>query len=79
MAETNEFGQPLGVALPQWKGVKPINFFEPLHGSEISLVPIDPDQHVDGLFEAFAKDDGSMWTYTSFTDHTRTALRCLLI
>ena len=66
MAEVNSFGQPLGKPVRDWKGVDPIDFLRPLHGSEINLVPVAPEQHVDGLLESFAKDDGTMWTYMNW-------------
>lgn len=58
----NDFGQPLGRALPEWRGAE----FPPhraLHGWGCRLEPLDPERHLGDLWQAFSADSGAMWTY----------------
>ncbi|TFF80337.1 N-acetyltransferase [Aeromonas taiwanensis] len=59
---TNRFGQPLGQALPEWRGAE----FPPhreLSGWGCLLAPLDPERHSADLWQAFDADNGAMWTY----------------
>lgn len=59
----NEFGQPIGPALPDWT---PRNRPErvTLSGQYCSVEPLDVERHGASLFEAFrVKGAESMWTY----------------
>lgn len=38
----------------------------PLRGRIVTLEPLDPDEHTDGLGDAFAGAPDSLWTYMSF-------------
>lgn len=59
----NEFGQPIGDALPDWTAAKRPDR-QPLHGHYASVVALDPAAHGDDLFAAFSADPaGEMWTY----------------
>uniref|UniRef100_UPI000D4A490C GNAT family N-acetyltransferase n=1 Tax=Aeromonas sp. HMWF014 TaxID=2056850 RepID=UPI000D4A490C len=58
----NEFGQPVGAPLPDWRGAA----FPPHHllsGWGCQLAPLDPERHGPGLWQAFCSDSGAMWTY----------------
>lgn len=58
----NRFGQPLGEALPDWRGAE----FPPhaeLSGCGCRLEPLNPERHCGSLWQAFAADSGAMWTY----------------
>ncbi|CAJ1928764.1 hypothetical protein CKOHBEJN_03892 [Aeromonas hydrophila] len=58
----NEFGQPVGAPLPDWRGAE----FPPrrsLNGWDCRLEPLDPERHGPGLWQAFSADSGAMWTY----------------
>ncbi len=61
----NEFGQPIGDALPDWRGaVAPGRI--PVDGRFCRIEPLDAERHVKHLFDAFAEDtDGKVWTYMS--------------
>ncbi|HDX8402175.1 TPA: GNAT family N-acetyltransferase [Aeromonas dhakensis] len=58
----NEFDQPVGAPLPDWRGAE----FPPrrtLNGCGCRLEPLDPERHGSGLWQAFSADSGAMWTY----------------
>ncbi|TNI22819.1 GNAT family N-acetyltransferase [Aeromonas dhakensis] len=58
----NEFDQPVGAPLPDWRGAE----FPPrrtLNGWGCRLEPLDPERHGPGLWQAFSADSGAMWTY----------------
>ena len=60
---SNEFGQPIGEALPDWT---PAAFPKTprMSGRFCDLELIDAARHAGQLFAAFAEDaDGRMWTY----------------
>ncbi|OCA64742.1 acetyltransferase [Aeromonas piscicola] len=58
----NEFGQAVGVCLPDWRGVE-FPPHRPLSGWGCRLDPLDPERHGPGLWQAFSTDSGAMWTY----------------
>jgi RimJ/RimL family protein N-acetyltransferase len=57
----DEFGLPIGEEVPDWKPVAlpPGNTMD---GNWCRLQPLTVD-HAPALFDAFAADDGRMWTY----------------
>ncbi|MFQ2258948.1 GNAT family N-acetyltransferase [Aeromonas dhakensis] len=58
----NEFEQPVGAPLPDWRGAE----FPPrrtLNGWGCRLEPLEPERHGPGLWQAFSADNGAMWTY----------------
>lgn len=62
---TNEFGQPVGEAVPAWSGSKSPTG-ELLEGRLCRLEQLDVGQHGDDLADAFALDaEGQLWTYMS--------------
>lgn len=61
-ARTNEFGQPIGAPVPNWTP-RPRPDRSPMAGRTVRLEAMRPADHADALFEAFAADDGRMWTY----------------
>jgi RimJ/RimL family protein N-acetyltransferase len=66
MQRTNELGQPIGFAVPDWRP-PPRPPRETLAGRWCRLEPIDPARHAAALFEANALDaDGSGWTYLPY-------------
>ncbi len=60
----NEFGQPVGKPVPDWAGCQRLPDIE-LIGRTCRVVPYRPD-HAAPLFDAYAADDGRMWTYMPF-------------
>lgn len=69
--ETNQFGQPLGEALPGWVS-PPRPERVTLTGRVCRIEPLDPAIHADDLFDAYlVAPDGRDWTYLPterFTD-----------
>lgn len=60
---TNEFGQPIGAALPRWRPAR-IPERTVLQGSFCRLVPLTPGDHAAELLEAFAHaPDARDWCY----------------
>lgn len=61
----NEYGQPLGSDLVEWK---PPFFPEPkpLGGRTAQLQPLSWESHGEGLWEALFEAPGSLWTYMTF-------------
>jgi RimJ/RimL family protein N-acetyltransferase len=63
---TNDFGQPVGRPLPDWRP-PPAPTREPLDGRYGRLEPLDPARHADGLFAAYAAaPDARGWTYLPY-------------
>jgi RimJ/RimL family protein N-acetyltransferase len=64
--ETNEFGQPIGRLLPNWKPPAfPARTL--MEGRFCRLEPLDPKAHAGPLWEANSLDaDGRMWTYLPY-------------
>ena len=62
-AHRNEFGQPVGAPMPQWKGVaRPPR--EPMVGRICRVEPIDPARHAEDLHRANAAGtDNRNFTY----------------
>ena len=60
----NEFGQPVGPPLPDWKP-PPTPHREPMTGRFCRLDPLDPAAHAADLYAAYAAGDGRSWTYLS--------------
>ena len=58
----NAFGQPVGPAAPGWtpRAWPP---YRVMQGRTCRLEPFDRARHLEPLFEAYAEDDGRMWTY----------------
>ncbi len=59
----NDFGQPIGEALPDWSGAGP----PPRTAMRGRLCVVEPlaEAHADDLFDAFSEDaDGRLWTYS---------------
>lgn len=59
----NEFGQPIGPALPGWtSAARPTR--QAMEGRLCRVEPLDPAVHLDDLYHAYAEDrDGKLWTY----------------
>lgn len=66
MNDTNELGQPVGVALPDWQPPsRPLRCA--LEGRYCRLEPLNPVQHAEALFAANALDEeGRNWTYLPY-------------
>lgn len=60
----NAFGQPVGKIVPEWTARQRLPDIE-LTGRTCSVIPYHPD-HAPALFDAYAADDGRMWTYMPF-------------
>ncbi len=60
----NGFGQPVGKPVPDWTPRERLPDVD-LVGRTCRLTPYAPE-HAAALFEAYAKDDGRMWTYMPF-------------
>ena len=62
---TNEYGQPIGPALPDWTP-RPLPPRTALVGRYAQVEPIDVERNVDSLYTAFsAAPDARDWTYLS--------------
>jgi RimJ/RimL family protein N-acetyltransferase len=58
----NGFGQPVGPDVPGWTPrERPVD--TPMAGRLCRLERWDSSQHLQGLFDAAAADDGRMWSY----------------
>lgn len=63
---TNEFDQPIGVAVPGWEP-RPRPTRVALEGRYARLEPLDPVAHAAPLFEAISLDgEGRRWTYLPY-------------
>ena len=62
--EPNSYGQLIGKPVPDWTGCQRLRDME-LVGRTCRVVPYRPE-HAAPLFEAYAADDGRMWTYMPF-------------
>ena len=65
MPRHDEWGQPIGPALENWKA-PPHPPREALHGRFCSVVPLDFASHGEALFEALAKERTPRWTYLPY-------------
>lgn len=66
MTDTNDLGQPVGFALPNWQP-PPRPPHHTLEGRYCRLEPLDPAPHAEALFAANALDDeGRNWTYLPY-------------
>ncbi len=61
----NEFGQPIGFAVPDWEP-RPHPRGQTMQGRLCRVEPIDPDRHGAALARAFSHDDGRNWTYMPY-------------
>jgi len=62
-SRTNEFGQPIGPEVPGWEAAL-VPPREPILGRFCRIEPLNPDTHLDDLYDAFSADsDGVLWTY----------------
>ncbi|MDV6332872.1 GNAT family protein [Asticcacaulis sp. 201] len=58
------YGNPVGKALPGWNGCQRLPDVD-LVGRTCRVTPYS-DMHADGLYEAYARDDGGMWSYLPY-------------
>jgi RimJ/RimL family protein N-acetyltransferase len=66
MQRTNDLGQPIGAALPNWKPPERPSR-EPMEGRFCLLEALDPERHGESLSSAFALDsEGKTWTYLPY-------------
>ena len=64
--DTNELGQPIGIAVPGWKPPPP-PARTPIEGRFCRLEPLDPKIHAEALHAAnVLNTDGGMWTYMAY-------------
>ena len=73
MVRLNEFGQPIGPALPGWisRALPPRT---PMQGRFCRLEILDIEQHASDLHDAYSLDaDGREWTYLPFGPFTSLA------
>ena len=66
----NEFGQPVGEALPEWQPVEPptISYIE---GKYCRLERLDAHRHAESLYQAFQQsEDERNWTYLPYGPFT---------
>ncbi|XOV85782.1 MAG: GNAT family N-acetyltransferase [bacterium] len=65
-SQTNEFGQPVGPALPHWQGAC-LPPRTTMSGRLCRVEPLQTEIHATDLFRAFSKDtQGRLWTYMSY-------------
>ncbi|ANN66659.1 GNAT family N-acetyltransferase [Bordetella bronchialis] len=65
MTRTNEYGQPIGDAVPGWtpRQRPPAT---PMQGRYCRIEPLDPARHAADLYQAYGQaPDGRLWTYLS--------------
>ncbi|HEY3911208.1 MAG TPA: GNAT family protein [Stellaceae bacterium] len=63
---TNEFGQPIGAALPGWSA-RPLPPRSPIEGRFCRVEPLDLERHAAELFAANSEDaEGRNWTYLPY-------------
>src|ERR1700744_1851956 len=62
MIYINEFGQPVGEPVPNWK---PCLLPEPvtLTGRTCLIEQLDVAKHAKDLYDAYSHEDGRLWTY----------------
>jgi RimJ/RimL family protein N-acetyltransferase len=66
MPHLNEWGQPVGPALPAWTP-PPAPSLTVLAGRSCRVEPLEPERHGPELFDAFASDaDPRRWTYLPY-------------
>jgi RimJ/RimL family protein N-acetyltransferase len=66
MFRINEFGQPIGPALPGWVS-PPFPVRTELEGRWCRLEPLDVERHGQALFEELSRDaDARRWTYLPY-------------
>ena len=66
-ARENDFGQPIGPALPDWRP-RPLPPREAMQGRTCRVEPLDAERHAADLFSAFsAAPDRRSWTYLGGT------------
>lgn len=62
MTRVNEFGQPIGEPVADWRGCqRPLR--EAIPGRYCVLDPLDVDRHGDDLYAAYSEADRGLWTY----------------
>ena len=78
-ARENDFGQPIGPALPDWHP-RPLPPREAMQGRTCRVEPLDAERHAADLFSAFsAASDRRNWTYLGGTlPETESAYRAEL-
>ena len=64
MPSTNEFGQPVGDLVPDWKGCPPPEDIV-LTGRTCRIERLNAAKHADDLFEAYSHSDPRDFTYTT--------------
>lgn len=65
LTRTNDLGQPIGPALPDWTP-RPVPAPAELRGRYCRLVPLAPE-HAPGLYASVTQDhSGRQWTYLSY-------------
>ncbi|ARP81293.1 GNAT family N-acetyltransferase [Bordetella genomosp. 8] len=65
MSRINDYGQPIGDALPGWTP-RPRPPATPMQGRFCRIEPLDPARHGDDLYHAYSQaPDGRLWTYLS--------------
>ena len=64
--ERNEFGQPIGIEIPGWRGASPPDRTT-MTGRFCRLEALDADRHAEALHRANSEDpDGREWTYLPY-------------
>src|SRR5690349_4846179 len=60
----NEYGQPVGYDLPDWKA-PPFPPHQPMVGRYVRLEPLNADKHARDVYDAQLEDKtGERWTYS---------------
>jgi RimJ/RimL family protein N-acetyltransferase len=62
----NHLGQPIGIAVPEWKGATPPDR-ETMRGRTCRIEALRADRHAEALHAAYVENrDGSNWTYLPY-------------
>lgn len=63
MSRQNEYGQPIGEAVPNWRGCREPDA-ETVNGRTCRLEKLNAVKHADDLYSAYSEaSDGRYWTY----------------
>ena len=62
---TNEFGQPIGPPVPDWRPPA-VPARQTMQARFSRLEPLDTALHAEDLFAAYSRGDGRSWTYLAY-------------
>ncbi len=76
MTQHNQFDQPIGFPVPEWKGAR-LPERKTLLGKTCKLEPLSAEQHAEPLYRAYAEHaDDRSWTYLPYGPFRSLASYC---